>query len=79
MGHYESKGDGWDFWEVYESFLSTLGVEICLSSSKSFFDHCAWGDFFLNDLLGSFVLFFFFLAYASPQPPIFFLLVTSLN
>ena len=64
----ESKGDGWDFWEVCESFLSTLGVEICLSSSNSFFAHGTWGDFFLNNLLGS----FFFWAFASPQPPILF-------
>ena len=34
------------FWEVYESFLFTPEVEIYFSSSNSFFDYGACGDFF---------------------------------
>ena len=49
-----------NFWEIYESFLSTPEVEIYFSSSNSFFDHGACGDFFLTN------------AFAFPQPPIFF-------
>ena len=49
-----------NFWEVYESFLSTPEVEIYFSYSNNFFDHGACGDFFLTNV------------FAFPQPPILF-------
>ena len=49
--------------------FSLYRLEICLSSSNRFFDHGAGEIYFLNNLLGSF---FFFLAFASHKPPIFF-------
>ena len=56
------KGLGWILGsgEVYERFLFTPEVETYFSSSNSFFDHGACGDFFLTN------------AFASPQPPILF-------
>ena len=49
-----------NFWEVYESFLSTPEVKIYFSSSNNFFDHGACGDFLITN------------AFAFPQPPILF-------
>ena len=56
------KGLGWILGggEVYERFLFTPEVETYFSSSNSFFDHGACGDFFLTN------------AFAYPQPPILF-------
>ena len=68
MGDYKRrtirqvKGLGWILGngEVYESFLFTPEVETYFSSSNSFFDHGACGDFYLTN------------AFASPQRPILF-------
>ena len=68
MDHLESKGVGWDFWKVYESFLFNHEVEICLSSSNSFIDRGAGDIFFFIIYL---VLIFFF-TFPFPQSPIFF-------
>ena len=69
MDHQESKGLGWDFWEVYESFLLNHEVEICLSSSNNFIDHGAGDIFFFIIYL---VFIFFFFAFPFTQSPIFF-------
>ena len=66
MDHQESKGVGWDYWKVYESFLFNHVVEICLCSSNSFIDHGAGDIFFFLIYL------FLFLAVPFLQPPIFF-------
>ena len=44
--------------------FSLYRLEICLSSSNSFFDHGAGEIYFLNNLLGSF---FFFFGVCLPQ------------
>ena len=53
MNQKESKKAGLNFWEVYESFLFTPEVEIYFSSSNTFFDHGACGDFFLTNAFAS--------------------------
>ena len=86
MDHQESKGVGWDFLKVYESFLFNHEVEICLSSSNSFIDPGAHqNDGLLIDHGGGDIFFFiiylvfFFLSFPSPNLLSFFLMVTSLN
>ena len=61
---------GWDFWEVYEFKVFSLTMRwesVCPRPTALLIMVYAWGDFFKNNLLG-----IFFLAFASPQPPILF-------